>query len=101
MKKTIRQHPEKNWTKKPSLKDKWLVLCVLLLTVQLGFSNTNHSGNNNLTENPPIEKHRMWINLSSEAAGFSQFLLGYLTNATNGFDFGIDSKLFGWNGSAL
>lgn len=101
MKESTQGHIEKAGVAKLSYQIRKLVLCILLLTLQIAFSNTTHTMNNNPPENPPVEKHRIWINFSGETTGLNQLLLGYLTNATNGFDFGIDSKMFGWNGSAL
>lgn len=47
------------------------------------------------------DKHRMWLNFSSTNSPLNQILIGYMGNATNSFDLGIDSKMFGWSGSAL
>lgn len=41
-----------------------------------------------------IEKHRIWINLSNETDVVSQTLLGYMTGATEGVDYGIEGKYF-------
>ncbi|HUH51548.1 MAG TPA: hypothetical protein VLZ11_05585 [Flavobacterium sp.] len=101
MKETTQEHPDKNWVTKLSYQTRRLVLYTLLLSLHTAFSNTKDATNDILPEEPPIERHRMWINFYGETAGFNQFLLGYVTNATNGFDFGLDSKMFGWNGSAL
>lgn len=49
-------------------------------------------GNNNQFFRSPteIEKHRLWVNISNTKGGFKQLLIGYATNATNGFDRGWD-----------
>lgn len=47
------------------------------------------------------DKHRMWLNFSNENGGLNQILIGYMDDATNEFDLGIDSKMFSYNGSAL
>lgn len=39
-----------------------------------------------------IEKHRIWLNLTSDDGFFSQMMVGYFTNATLGFDNLIDGK---------
>ncbi len=49
----------------------------------------------NQTEN--IEKNRVWLNLKGETQGFNQTLVGYITNATNGYDKRYDSESFGGN----
>jgi hypothetical protein len=41
------------------------------------------------------EKHRIWLNLSNATETISQNLIGYVTNATNEFDYGLDGKNFG------
>ncbi len=101
MKESTQEHPVKKWVTKLSYYTRELVLWTLLLTLQTAFSNTTDAETDISTENPTTERHRMWINFYGETAGFNQLLLGYLTNATNGFDFGIDSKMFGWDGNAL
>jgi hypothetical protein len=47
------------------------------------------------------EKHRFWLNLSNEEALLNQILIGYVENATQGFDSGIDAEMFGYNGDAI
>jgi hypothetical protein len=39
-----------------------------------------------------IEKSRVWLNLTNATGVFSQALVGYMTNATQGVDAGIDGK---------
>jgi hypothetical protein len=38
----------------------------------------------------PIEKHRVWLNLTNSEGAFKQMLVGYVTGATNGFDSAFD-----------
>lgn len=38
------------------------------------------------------ERHRVWLNLTNDQGVFSQMMLGYNANATNGFDKGYDAK---------
>ncbi|TRX33531.1 fibronectin type III domain-containing protein [Flavobacterium sp. ZT3R18] len=38
----------------------------------------------------PIEKHRVWLNLTNTEGAFKQMLVGYVTGATNGFDSAFD-----------
>ncbi len=44
-----------------------------------------------------IEKNRVWLNLQGATQGFSQTLVAYVTNATNGFDIRYDGPSFGGN----
>jgi hypothetical protein len=42
-----------------------------------------------------LERHRIWLDVTDSALTTgSQTLVGYIENATNGFDFGYDSYLF-------
>ena len=47
------------------------------------------------------EKHRIWLNLKNNSGQFSQVLVGYMNDATNEYDFGIDGLAFGNQGSNL
>lgn len=42
-----------------------------------------------------IERHRIWLNLSNETDVISQALIGYMTGATQGIDYGFEGKYFG------
>lgn len=42
-------------------------------------------------------KHRIWLNLQGATQGFSQTLVGYVTNATNDYDIRYDGESFGGN----
>jgi hypothetical protein len=44
-----------------------------------------------------IEKHRVWLNLTNSEGAFKQTLLGYVTNATNGYDNSYDGESFDGN----
>jgi hypothetical protein len=37
-----------------------------------------------------VETNRIWLNVTNAQGAFSQTLYGYRTNATNGFDYGLD-----------
>jgi hypothetical protein len=50
-----------------------------------------------LTTSTPSEKHRVWLNLAGATSGFSQMLVGYTANATNGYDIRYDGESFGGN----
>ncbi|MFN8324673.1 MAG: hypothetical protein U0T80_02825 [Flavobacteriaceae bacterium] len=39
-----------------------------------------------------LEKHRIWLNVTNGAGLFSQTMIGYIENATNGFDVAIDGR---------
>lgn len=39
-------------------------------------------------------KHRIWLNMFSGNSNFSQTLVGYIENATNGLDWGYDAEIF-------
>jgi len=41
-----------------------------------------------------VEKHRIWLNLSSGANIVNQILIGYMSGATNDVDNSVDGKLF-------
>lgn len=43
------------------------------------------------------EKHRVWLNMKGTTKGFSQTLVGYVTDATDGFDNRFDGETFGGN----
>lgn len=47
--------------------------------------------------NTDFEKHRLWLNLSDNAGGFSQIVIGYADGATLGWDRGLDGLAFGGN----
>ncbi|MBO9582789.1 MAG: T9SS sorting signal type C domain-containing protein, partial [Flavobacterium sp.] len=40
---------------------------------------------------PVVEKHRVWLNLTNTEGAFKQLLIGYVTGATNSFDFNYDA----------
>ncbi len=44
------------------------------------------------TNNVIVEKHRIWLNLSSNENHFNQMLVGYSNFATSGFDLAFDGK---------
>ncbi|WP_295336661.1 T9SS sorting signal type C domain-containing protein [Flavobacterium sp.] len=46
----------------------------------------------NTTNIGTVERHRVWLNVTNEAGLFSQAMIGYMTNATNGFDVNYDGK---------
>lgn len=47
------------------------------------------------------ERSRFWLNLSNEEVTFNQILVGYMDNATQGVDTGIDGKMFSYEGNAI
>ncbi|MFV7233950.1 T9SS sorting signal type C domain-containing protein [Flavobacterium sp. ZB4R12] len=44
-----------------------------------------------------IEKHRIWLNLTNTQGAFKQMLVGYVSNATNGYDNAFDGESFDGN----
>jgi hypothetical protein len=44
-----------------------------------------------------IEKNRVWLNVSNTQGAFKQTLVGYVTDATNGYDSRFDGESFGGN----
>ncbi|RZJ35985.1 MAG: right-handed parallel beta-helix repeat-containing protein [Flavobacterium sp.] len=44
--------------------------------------------------NAPIEKNRVWINISNSEDAYDQMLVGYITGATNDLDRAFDGKIF-------
>jgi hypothetical protein len=53
------------------------------------------------TAEPDIERHRIWLNLSSTSGALNTILVGYAAGATSGIDFGYDGLKFGNSGSEL
>jgi hypothetical protein len=54
------------------------------------------------TKNPnksskPIQKNRIWLNLTNTQGAFKQTLIGYVTDATNDFDSRFDGESFDGN----
>lgn len=47
------------------------------------------------------ERHRFWLNLSDESVTYNQILVGYVENATQGEDTGIDAQMFAYEGNAI
>ena len=66
----------------------------------VNFDNTmrtdNHSNqffkNSNTSSTNTIERNRIWLNATSTSGLFSQTMVGYITNATQGVDAAIDGK---------
>ena len=64
-------------------------------TPTVSFLNSQRVGNNQnqfFRSTITAEKHRIWLNLTDANGLFSQSLIGYMTNATEAFDNGIDGK---------
>lgn len=45
----------------------------------------------------PIKKNRVWLNLTNTQGAFKQTLVGYITDATNGYDSRFDGESFDGN----
>jgi len=77
------------------------------------FNNAMRAGNNAnqffrtantttvATDTDTIERHRIWLKLSSETDPLNIILVGYATGATMEADYGYDGLSFGATGSAL
>lgn len=39
-----------------------------------------------------IERHRLWLDLKNDSGAFKEVLVGYIENATNGFENGLDGE---------
>jgi hypothetical protein len=48
-----------------------------------------------------LEKHRMWLDLTSPQYSHNQILVGYIEGATNTIDTSLDAKLFGQSNSVI
>jgi hypothetical protein len=57
------------------------------------FFKTNNNTKTAIVE----EKNRIWLNLTNNSGAFSQTLIGYITDATQGLDRGFDGESFGGN----
>lgn len=67
----------------------------------LNFDNTLRSNvtggsffRNSNASSDEVERHRIWLNLSNGSEVIGQTLLGYMTGATAGVDYGIEGKYF-------
>lgn len=66
-----------------------------LLATTLNFNNTMRTANNAnqiFKTRDIVDANRVWLNLTNTTGVFSQALVGYMTNATQGIDAGIDGK---------
>lgn len=48
----------------------------------------------------PLEKHRIWLNLTNESGVFKQILIGYVNGATNSYDIRYDAESMNANQNA-
>jgi hypothetical protein len=62
-----------------------------------GNNSDFHKIRNNSKTTTEEEKHRIWLNLTNNSGAFSQTLIGYITDATQGLDRGFDGESFGGN----
>lgn len=60
----------------------------------LQFNNSQRVGDNagQFFREQLLERHRIWLNATNVSGAYSQMLVGYMTGATQGVDFGIDGK---------
>jgi hypothetical protein len=64
------------------------------VTVPSFFTNAMRVANNTnqFFKTKAIENNRIWLNMTNTSGVFSQMLVGYMTNATQGVDTGMDGK---------
>ncbi len=65
----------------------------------MNYMRTNQSGV--FSRQASSESHKYWLNLSNQNSTLNQILVSYNTSSTNELDFGIDSELYNYTGSAL
>lgn len=66
------------------------------------FNNSLRSTNQGMFfKTMDTEKHRFWLNLSTDNTVLNQTMVAYMDGATEGFDAQIDGQMFGYYGSAL
>lgn len=68
----------------------------------LSFSNAMRVANNeNQFLRTTLNKHRIWLNLTNTSGVFSQTMVAYMPNATQGIDAAIDGRYFNDSPTAL
>lgn len=74
----------------------FLVSILTNSTAEIKIRNNQRVGDNQnqFFRTATSEKHRVWINATNADGAFSQTLVGYMTNATNGVDNGFDGLFF-------
>src|SRR5690606_13273600 len=70
---------------------------------QLTFTNEMRLATHNGQFFRPMstERHRYWLNLSDELVVYNQTLVGYIENASEGVDTGIDASMYAYDGNAI
>ena len=66
-------------------------------SMRIAGKNSDFHKTRNTIKTATEEKHRIWLNLTNNSGAFSQTLIGYITNATQGLDRGFDGESFGGN----
>jgi hypothetical protein len=64
----------------------------LLFTNEMRVDNNANQFFRNGQTTTAVERNRVWLNASNAAGAFSQTMIGYMTNASNGLDTQIDGK---------
>lgn len=64
----------------------------LLFTNEMRVDDTANQFFRNAQTTTALERNRVWLNASNDAGAFSQTMIGYMTNASNGLDTQIDGK---------
>jgi hypothetical protein len=63
-------------------------------SMRLTGNNSQFFRTNTNPSQAELEKNRLWITISNAQGAYNQILVGYITNATNGFDDLFDGKPF-------
>jgi hypothetical protein len=66
-------------------------------SMRIAGKNSDFHKTRNTVKTSTEEKHRIWLNLTNNSGAFSQTLIGYITDATQGLDRGFDGESFGGN----
>jgi hypothetical protein len=63
---------------------------------------TNNTQNQFFRNATPLERHRLWLNLSNTSGiDYNQIMVGYIEGATMGFDTNFDAMAFGNSGNSF
>lgn len=64
----------------------------LVFTNEMRVNNTANQFFRNAQATNTVERNRIWLNATSAGGAFSQTMIGYISNASNGLDAQIDGK---------
>jgi hypothetical protein len=71
--------------------------------MRLAANNTQffRSGRGAVLTATDLERHRLWLDLQNDTGAFKQLLVGYIENATNGYDNGYDGDFLPGGANAI